>query len=68
MSFPAGISGHHSESIDPTLWNWIRHQIDEIFGLTPTAIVAVIGVIAILIPVMLITIAVWRKRSSYEDN
>ena len=33
MSYQPGIVAHHSEAVDPTLIEWIRHQIDRITGL-----------------------------------
>lgn len=62
MSLPADFLSHHSESVDPTLWQWISHQIDEIFGLSPTTVVAVVGALAVLMPVGLMALVAWRRR------
>lgn len=62
MSDPLGVLAHHSESVDPTLWEWIRHQIDEITGLGPGAIVVAIGVAIAAIPVVLMTMLILRRR------
>ena len=62
MSVPADILSHHSESIDPTLWDWISHEIDEIVGLSPITIVAAVGALAVLMPVGLIALVAWRRR------
>ena len=62
MSGPLKVLGHHSETIDPTLWNWIRHQIDAITDLSPATIVVAIGVVIGVIPVVLMALAARRRR------
>ena len=62
MSDPLRVLAHHSESVDPTLWVWIRHQIDEITGLGPGAIVVAIGVAIAAIPAVLMTLLILRRR------
>lgn len=62
MSVPADVLSHHSESIDPTLWNWISHEIDEIVELSPITVVAAVGALAVLIPVGLMALVAWRRR------
>jgi hypothetical protein len=52
---------HHSESIDPTLLDWIRHEIDSVVGLGPETIVALLGVVIIAFPVALLVAA--RRQS-----
>ena len=44
---------HHAESIDPTLAEWIRHKIDDILGLDPGTIVAILGVVILAFPIWL---------------
>jgi hypothetical protein len=51
---------HHSESIDPTLLDWIRHEIDSVLGLGPVTIVAVLGALIVAFPVTLMLAA--RRR------
>ena len=53
---------HHSEYIDPTLVDWIRHEIDEIFGLGPTTIVVVLGAVTLVFPIGLMALALRRAR------
>ena len=48
---------HHSESIDPTLIDWIRHEIDDVLGLGPETIVAVLGALIVAFPVGLMIAA-----------
>ncbi len=62
MSLPADVLGHHSESIDPTLWDWISHEIDEIVGLSPTTVVAAVGAFVVLMPLGLMALVAWRRR------
>jgi hypothetical protein len=51
---------HHSEYIDPTLVDWIKHEIDDIFGLGPATIVVVLGLVTLAFPVGLLLLA-WRR-------
>lgn len=55
---------HHGEAIDPTLADWIRHKIDDVVGLEPGAIVAVLGVVIVAFPLGLGAMALRRRRSS----
>lgn len=48
---------HHSESIDPTLLDWIRHEIDAVVGLGPVTIVLILGALIVAFPVALILAA-----------
>ena len=62
MLNPLTIIAHHSEGIDPTLWEWIQHQIDSILGLSPGVIVLLLGLVIVALPVGLIMIAL-RARA-----
>ena len=62
MSTPSDILAHHAEAIDPTLWGWISHRIDEIFGFSPLMVVAAIGSLSVLMPLALIAVVTWRRR------
>lgn len=58
---------HHSEAIDPTLAEWIRHKIDDITGLEPGTIVAILGVVILAFPIWLgISAARQRRREEIE--
>ncbi len=48
---------HHPESVDPTLIDWIRHEIDSILGLEPSAIALALGAIIVAFPVTLMVLA-----------
>ena len=60
---------HHSEAIDPTLAEWIRHKIDDVLGLEPGTIVAVLGVAILAFPVWLgFSAARQRRRAESEAS
>lgn len=48
---------HHSESIDPTLIDWIRHEIDAVLGLGPETIVVGLGALIVAFPIALMVMA-----------
>ncbi len=54
---------HTSEPIDPTLWAWLSAKIDHIFGLSPGAIVLILGAFIVLFPITVMVVAVRRRRS-----
>jgi hypothetical protein len=53
---------HHSEAVDPTLIDWIRHEIDAILGLDPTTIVIALGAVIVVFPVVLMALARRQRR------
>ena len=57
-----GLLLHHSDAIDPTLIDWIRHEIDSTLGLEPSTIVLVLGALIVAFPVALMALA-RRQRS-----
>lgn len=56
---------HHAESIDPTLAEWIRHKMDDILGLDPGTIVALLGTVILAFPIWL-GISAARQRRGEE--
>ena len=62
MAAPLAPVAHHSESIDPTLWKWIQHQIDVTTGLNAITIVIILGIIVVAIPVTVIIFAIRSKK------
>ncbi len=48
------VLAHHSEPGDPTLFDWMKHQIDAIVGLGPAAIVIALGALIVLIPIAIL--------------
>jgi hypothetical protein len=59
---------HHSESIDPTLVDWIRHEIDSILGFGPVTIVALLGALIVAFPVALLFAARREARSGGQSD
>jgi len=60
---------HHAEAIDPTLADWIRHKIDDILGLEPGTIVAILGIVILAFPIWLgVTAARQRRREDLEAS
>jgi hypothetical protein len=57
---------HHGESIDPTLAEWIRREIDDLLGLEPATIAVVLGVAIVVLPIGLGVAEVRRRRTLSE--
>jgi hypothetical protein len=53
---------HHSESIDPTLADWLRHKIDDLLGLDPPTIAATLGILLAAFPLVLGALALRSRR------
>lgn len=62
LASPFRLLLHHSEYIDPTLVEWIKHEIDDIFGLSPTTIVVILGALTLVFPIGLMVLARRRIR------
>lgn len=60
---PMGTLLHHSEPIDPTLWEWLSAKIDHVLGLSPGVMVLILGAFIVLFPIVVIVVAVRRRRS-----
>jgi hypothetical protein len=67
MTAPLAPVAHHSESVDPTLWKWIQHQIDVTTGLSAITIVIILGIIVVAIPLTVIIFAM-RSRKHAESS
>ena len=63
-----GLLLDHSEYVDPTLIDWIKHEIDDIFGLGPATIVAVLGAVTLAFPIALMALALRRRRRARADR
>ena len=68
MPSPFRIIAHHSEAIDPDLWDSIKHQIDEISGLGAESIVVLLGTVLIIMPVALVFLAARKRRVDAARN
>ena len=60
--FPLGLFAHGGESGDPVLFEWIRHQIDDIFNLGPGAIVLGLGAFVVVLPIVIILVFLLAQR------
>ena len=55
------ILAHEGEPGDPVLLEWIKHQIDAVFGLGPAAIVISLSVVIITIPIAIMLIFFFQR-------
>ncbi len=53
---------HHSEPIDPTLWEWLSAKIDHVLGISPGAMVFILGAFIVLSPVIVAIAALMKRR------
>ena len=53
---------HHSEPIDPTLWEWLSAKIDHVLGISPGVAVMVLGAFIVLFPIIVMIVAARRRR------
>ncbi len=63
---PVGVHAHHTESVDPTLAQWINDLLHDLLGWGPWAFVVVFGIVIVVIPVWLIYNAI--KHPATEDE
>ena len=55
------ILAHEGEPGDPVLLEWIRHQIDAVFGLGPAAIVISLSFVIIAIPIAIMLVFFFQR-------
>lgn len=53
---------HHSETVDPTLVQWMRDLLGHLFGFGTWPIVVFLGAVIVVIPVWLMMSAARRQR------
>ncbi len=53
---------HHSEPVDPTLLDWILHQVDRFLPFDPVVGVVLGGVLLLAAPALLAALAVRHAR------
>ncbi|MDE2765990.1 MAG: hypothetical protein OXI25_06130 [Chloroflexota bacterium] len=53
---------HHSEPVDPTLLDWILHQVDRFLPFDPVVGVAIGGALLLAAPAVLAALAVRHAR------
>lgn len=59
---------HHSESVDPTLAQWINNLLHDLLGWGPWTFVVVLGIAIAAIPVWLIYSALRHPDGHEESN
>jgi len=59
---PPGTLLHHSEPIDPTLWEWLSVKIDHVLGLSPIVMILTLGALMVVFPIVLMVVAARRRR------
>ena len=57
---------HHSESVDPTLAQWINDLLHDLLGWGPWTFIVVLGLAIVLIPIWLIYNA--AKHPAIDDE
>jgi len=62
MANPIGPLLHHSEPIDPTLWEWLSTKINHVVGLSPGVVIAILGTFFVLFPIVVMIVAVRKRR------
>lgn len=67
MANPLGPLLHHSEAIDPDLWEALSAKIDHVLGVSPGVMVLILGAFIVLFPVVVL-VTVWRKRRALEHD
>ena len=55
---------HHPEAGDPDLMEWIKRQLDSIFGLGPVLVIIVLGLVLVAIPTAIALAYVVQRRRS----
>jgi hypothetical protein len=57
------VNAHHGDAADPDLMGWIKHRLDDLVGLEPWVIVAVLSLLMVAIPVsIMLFYAIQRRR------
>ena len=53
---------HHGEAGDPELMDWIKHRLDELIGLEPEVVAALLGLLVVAIPAVILLFYAWQRR------
>tara|TARA_Y100001970_G_C13577062_1_gene529042 strand:- start:152 stop:337 length:186 start_codon:yes stop_codon:yes gene_type:complete len=51
---------HHSEPIDPVLWDWISAEINHLLGISSGVMVVLLGALIMVLPMALLVMV--RRR------
>lgn len=52
----------HQGDADPTLLGWIKDQLDHLLGLGPWTVVALLGVLLVLMPLIVVAVYLVQRR------
>ena len=53
---------HHGEAADPALLHWIKRVLDQLVGMGPWPVVALLGVVVVAIPVSIVVFYFAQQR------
>ena len=53
---------HHGEAGDPELFEWLKHRLDEMLGLEPTIVAALLALVIVAIPAAILLLYGWKMR------
>ena len=59
---PIAIPLHHEAPGDPTLMEWIKEQMDYVFGFGPEAMVAIFGLAVLAVPTLILFVYALQRR------
>ncbi len=68
LAAPLGPLLHNAEPIDPNLWAWLSDKIDHVLGLSPGVVISILGTLIVLFPIVVMVIAVRRRRGMERDR
>ncbi len=60
------VAKHHGEAGDPTLFEWIKHRLDELVALEPITFVAILGLVVVAIPVSILLFYAYQRRKATQ--
>lgn len=69
--FLRSLLAHHGDAADPRLLGWIKHALDQMFGLGPWTLVAGLGFTVVGMPVVVLAIYLiqrWRYPGGLGKN
>mgnify|MGYP001182560001 CR=1 len=59
---PLSMALHHGEAGDPELFKWIKQRLDEMLGLDPTIVAALLALVVVAIPAAILLLYGWKQR------
>ncbi|MDA1280904.1 MAG: hypothetical protein O3B95_12870 [Chloroflexi bacterium] len=68
MADPLAALLHHSEPIDPTLWEWLSAKIDDVAGLSPGVMILILGVLIVVFPLIVMIMVVRKQRAGRDKH